>query len=86
VVEGNIGKIRIRFINAYGVQETASVKERSEFFSLLDQEIQFCLNSGIFLCMELDANAKVGEYIENNPQETISPNGRLLLDNVGSRC
>ena len=80
VVECTIGQKRMRFINAYGVQETASVEVRSEFFSLLDQEVQFCLNQGIYLCMELDANAKVGEVIQNNPQETISPNGILLLD------
>ena len=70
----------MRFINAYGVQETASSEERCEFYSLLDQEVQFCLNSGIYMCMELDTNAKVGLIIENNPQEIISPNGRLLID------
>ena len=80
VVEACVGKIRIRFINAYGVQENASAEERSEFFSILDQEVQFCLNNGLYLCIELDANAKVGEFIENNPQSDISPNGRLLLN------
>ena len=30
--------------------------------------------------MELDANAKVGEIIDNNPQQTSSPNGKLFLD------
>ena len=80
VVQCTVGKTRIRFINAYGVQETAPAEERSEFFSLLEQEIQFCINSGIFLCMELDANAKVGEIIENNPQLSISQIGRLLID------
>ena len=35
----------------------ASVEERSEFFLLLEQEIQFCVNSGVYLCMELDANS-----------------------------
>ena len=38
-VQCTVGKIRIRFINAYGVQETAPAEERSEFFSLLEQEI-----------------------------------------------
>ena len=70
----------MRFINAYGVQETASLEERSEFYMLLEQEIKSCLNNGIYLCLELDANAKVGEMIQNNPQDSISPNGRLLLD------
>ena len=80
VVEGVIGKIKVRFINAYGVQETASVEERSVFYMLLEQEIQSCINSGCYLCLELDANAKVGGVIQNNPQDAISPNGQLLLD------
>ena len=40
VVEATVGKRRVRFINAYGVQENATAEERSEFFSLLDQEVQ----------------------------------------------
>ena len=47
---------------------------------ILEQEIKSCLNNGIYVCLELDANAKVGEMIQNNPQDYISPNGRLLLD------
>ena len=35
------------------------------------------------LCLELDANAKVGcEAIMNNPQCDISANGYLLLDMI----
>ena len=30
--------------------------------------------------MELDANPKLGELIENKTQEVISPNGRLLIE------
>ena len=80
VVQCNIGKIRIRFINAYGVQETASAEERSNFYTILEQEIQFCINNGVLLCLELDANAKVGDMIVNNPQVTVSPNGRILIN------
>ena len=80
VVECAIGLKKIRFINAYGVQETASAEERCEFFALLDQEINCCVSNGYLLCLELDANAKVGDFIQNNPQEDISPNGRLLID------
>ena len=36
VVEGVIGKIKVRFINSYGVQETASVEERSIFYMMLE--------------------------------------------------
>ena len=31
VVEGTIGKLKVRFLNAYGVQETASSEEKFDF-------------------------------------------------------
>ena len=35
VVEANIGKSRVRYINAYGVQESGSMREKMEFLSIL---------------------------------------------------
>ena len=40
VVEANLGKSRVRYINAYGVQENSTNKEKMEFYSSLDQEIK----------------------------------------------
>ena len=97
VIEAQLGKSKVRFINAYGPQETSPLDDRTEFFGILDQQIQECLNKNIMLCLELDANAKVGNVaIPYNPQENISPNGQLLLEliernqlilvNASSKC
>ena len=81
VIEAQLGKSKVRFINAYGPQETSPLDDRTEFFGILDQQIQECLNKNIMLCLELDANAKVSNVtIPYNPQENISPNGQLLLE------
>ena len=40
VVESIIGRSRVRYINAYGVQESSSIQEKMEFFSCLDEQIE----------------------------------------------
>ena len=78
VVEANLKNSKTRFVNAYGVQESASIEEKSEFYSILEEEISLTLDSGSLLCLEMDANAKVGyNVIKNYPHEMTS-NGRLL--------
>ena len=80
VVESNIGKSRVRYINAYGVQETSSSSDKMEFYSILDQEIENALNNNCMVCVQLDANGKVGSEIINGDPHGISHNGQLLLD------
>ena len=80
VVESSIGKSRVRFINAYGVQESGSVSDKTEFISILDQEIENAKTNNCMVCLQLDANGKVGKEIINGDPHDISPNGRLLLD------
>ena len=52
IVEGIIGKVKVRFLNAYGVQENSSLGGNSECYALLDQDVNNCINDGILLCME----------------------------------
>ena len=68
--------MKTRFINAYGVQECASIDEKSEFYSILEEEISMTLDSG---SIELDANAKFGKEIIKSDPHDISSNGRLLF-------
>jgi hypothetical protein len=63
VVESTIGKSRVRFINAYGVQETVSVSDKEEFISILDQEIENANTNNCMVCLQLDANGKVDKEI-----------------------
>ena len=67
VVEAKIRNMNMRFINAYGVQECATFQEKSEFYSILEQEIIIALNSRNMICISMDANAKLGyNYIKGD--------------------
>jgi hypothetical protein len=79
VVEATVRNSKIRFINSYGVQETSPAKDKADYYSTLEEEIQLTLDAGCMLCWETDANAKMGpDYIKGDPHE-ITPNGKLLL-------
>ena len=79
VVEGKIQDRNCRFINAYGPQESSEINQRLKFYARLEEEIIKAKMQNTMICLELDANAKLGnEIIENDPHE-ITPNGELLL-------
>ena len=79
VVEGEIEGNKIRFLNGYGPQETADIEKRIKFFAHLEEEVIKAKLSGALVCIELDANAKLGfDIIENDPHE-VSANGELFL-------
>ena len=79
VVEGDIGEKKCRFINGYGPQECEDVDKRMKFFSHLEEEIIKAKLQGALICIELDANAKLGPDVVENDPHAISPNGELLL-------
>ena len=82
VVEAKVKQNKIRFINSYGVQETSPAEDKAEFFSILEEEIMLTLDGGGMLCMEMDANDKLGKgYIKGDPHE-ITSNGKLLINIV----
>ena len=80
VVEAKLGQSRVRYVNAYGVQETAPVNEKMEFLTILDQEIEDAKNNDQMLCIQMDANAKFGSDIIHGDPNKISANGELLLE------
>ena len=79
VVAAKIRNMNVRFINAYGVQECATIQEKSEFYSILEQEIIIALDSKKMICIGMDANAKLGYNYIKGDMHDISQNGRLLL-------
>ena len=66
--------------NGYGPQEYQSIEDRIKFYARLEQEI---INAKMFdnlICIEMDANAKIGpELIAADPNPR-SPNGDLLIE------
>ena len=82
VIEANIRNMKIRFINAYGVQECAAIEEKLEFYSIIEEEILIALSSKRMVCIAMDANAKLGKKNILGDTHEISNNGRILLNLV----
>ena len=79
VVEALVLKIKIRFINSYGIQENCSAEDRSDYYNILEEEILQTFDCGRMLCIETDANAKLGpRYIQGDLHQ-MSANGKLLM-------
>ena len=82
VIQAQLGKYNCRFINAYGPQEYASLEVRIAFYARLDQEVKNAKLFNCLVCLEMDANAKVGcEIIKDDPNK-LSGNGEFFLDFV----
>ena len=78
VVEATIGNKKVRFINAYGPQEDDKDDVREGFFNRIDQEVKRSKLAGALVCIEMDANAKLGPRIINGDPKEQSKNGKLL--------
>ena len=69
VVEAEIGKEKIRLMNGYGPQEDDLEDIRLSFFNRLDLEVKCAKLAGTLICIELDANSKLGpSIIPNDPK------------------
>ena len=84
VVEGKVNNKSVRYINGYGPQDESNSTEndKTEFFNRLDVEVKNSMMAGAMICIQMDANAKLGsEYIPSDPKPQ-SRNGKLLADVV----
>ena len=79
VVQAEVLDNNVRFINAYGPQEDETEQSRA-FFQKLDEEIKSATMSGSLICIELDANSKLGSSVIPGDPKPQSKNGRMLLD------
>ena len=78
VVEAKTGNSKTRFINAYGPQENCDDDIKETFYNTLDTEVKKSKLSGSLVCIEMDANAKLGpKFISKDPHPQ-SKNGKLL--------
>ena len=78
VVEANIANNKVRFINAYGPQEDENEEIKDAFYNRIDQETKSSKLAGAMICIEMDANAKLGSGIIFGDPKEQSKNGKLL--------
>ena len=79
VVQAELLDKKVRFINAYGPQED-EVEKSKAFFSKLDEEIKSAKVAGSFICIEMDANSKLGSSVIPGDPKCQTKNGKLLLN------
>ena len=77
-IEGSFGSMRL--INCYGPQENLSVEIRTQFFIDLETRIIRARNSDKLICIELDANSKLGSSHVAGDSREMSSNGKLFAD------
>ena len=69
VVEATLAHKKVRFINAYGPQEDKD-DIREGFYNRIDQEVKSSKLTGSMVCIEMDANARLGSgIIKVDPKE-----------------
>ena len=81
VVQAKFGNLSCRYINAYGPKEGYSKTDHTiSFYARLDQEIKNAKLLGHLVCVQLDANTKLGKSVIKDDIHDMSPNGQLLYD------
>ena len=77
-VFGNFGAIRA--INSYGPQEYWTWDSKIEYFTELESRIITAKSNNKRICLEFDANSKLGNKIIPGDPNCMSHNGKLLYD------
>ena len=76
-INGSFGSIRT--INCYGPQENLPIEIRTEFFLELETRIISVKENQQSICLQFDANSKLGRNIIPGDPHDISSNGKILL-------
>ena len=82
VIQVDVGDQKIRILNGYGPQEVDDAITINSFWQTLELEITNAKEDGCLILLQLDANAKLGNELIKNDPNSISNNGKILLDLV----
>ena len=77
-IGGSFGTIRCT--NCYGPQENISLEVRTEFFIELETRIISAKTNGKMICIEFDANSKLGKCVIKGDPNEMSSNGSILSE------
>ena len=78
VVEAKLQTQKIRLVNAYGPQEDEVEDLKKSFYNKLDEVVKSAKIAGAFICIEMDANSKLGPNIIPGDPHPQSKNGKML--------
>ena len=77
-IAGDFGSIRT--INLYGPQENLSLESRTDYFIELESRIISARENHKLICLQYDANSKIGKNLIPGDPHEMSSNGKLLFD------
>ena len=66
------------FINGYGPKENSNEEVKTNFFNKLDEQVKSAQMAGTFICIELDANSKLGSVLISGDPKPQSNKWKLL--------
>ena len=80
VVQATFQNKVVRLINGYGPQDesNSSDEEKLKFFNRLDVEVKSSKIAGAMVCVQMDANSKLGSVYVPGDKKPMSKNGKLL--------
>jgi hypothetical protein len=81
-IQADLGREKLRIINAYGPQEDDGNQKILGFWQEKEAEIMNAENNDCLIIIELDANAKVGDNVIKGDPNPKSNNGQVILDIV----
>ena len=79
-IQADVGKEKVRIINAYGPQEDDDTRNILGFWQEIEAEVMDAKDNDCLVIIELDANAKVGKDLIKDDPNNISNNGKIMVD------
>jgi len=84
-VQCEIDDIKLRIINGYGPQEDDEPGKIKLFWNTIETEVEFAMDEGCLIIIQVDANAKVGCNVIHKDPNPPSANGRILLELIKNK-
>ena len=82
-IQVEVGKYSIRIVNGYGPQEDEYGNGKDKiykFWQELEEEILEAKDNNCLVVVQIDANAKIGKDKIRDDPNTVTANGKILLD------
>ena len=81
-IQVDLGNQKLRIINGYGPQEDDDNQCILGFWQELEAEIINAKDNDCLILIELDANAKVGKEVLSDDPNSMTGNGKIMIDMI----
>ena len=75
----DVGKVRIRVLVGYGVQENAPKEKKEKFWAFIENEVIEAESEGQGILIQMDGNLHAGNQLVKNDPNPQNTNGKLFM-------